>query len=113
MSARSTTTPSRWQRYCWRRREPQPLCRRLKETAPLACVAEYSLTGIETSPKDSVSDAIERAAIGPPQVVSEGAMVARKAALSGGRRAPRTCERRILLQFGHAPGQFATRCILF
>jgi hypothetical protein len=36
----------------------------LKETAPLAWVAEYSLTGIETRPNDNVSEAIERAAMG-------------------------------------------------
>src|SRR6185437_5249862 len=57
--------PSRWQMYCWRRRDPQPLCRRLNDTAPLAWVAEYSLTGIETSPNDSVSEAIARAVMSP------------------------------------------------
>ena len=36
----------------------------LKEMALLASVAENSFTGIETSPNETVSDAIERAAMG-------------------------------------------------
>jgi hypothetical protein len=35
----------------------------LKEIALDACVAEYSLTGIDTSPKETVNEAIERAAM--------------------------------------------------
>jgi hypothetical protein len=49
------------QKYCWRSREPQPLCRRLNEIARLASVAENSFTGIETIPNDTVSVAIDRA----------------------------------------------------
>jgi len=53
----------------------------LKRTAALLSVAEYTFTGIETSPKLSESDAIERKAtphLGPPPWV----------ATVGGRRAP-------------------------
>src|SRR5687767_13080811 len=63
MSSRPTGTSSLTQKYCWRRREPQSLCRRLKEIFWLASVAEYSFTGIETSPKETVSDAMDRAAM--------------------------------------------------
>src|SRR5262249_51475990 len=63
MSSRSTTTLSFWQMYCCFRREPQVLCSKLKEMAFDACVAEYSLTGIDTRPKETVKDAIERAAM--------------------------------------------------
>ena len=47
------------QKYCCFRREPQVLCSRLNEIARLASVAEYSLTGMETSPNEMVSDAID------------------------------------------------------
>jgi len=39
MSSRGTGTSSFKQTYCCLRREPQPLCRRLKEIARLASVA--------------------------------------------------------------------------
>src|SRR5687768_10921930 len=64
MSSRATGTSSFMQKYCCFSREPQALCRRLKEMARLASVAEKSLTGMETSPKDTVNEAIDRAAIG-------------------------------------------------
>src|SRR5215469_2145421 len=64
MSVRSTTVPSRAQTYCCFSREPQPPpCSRLKDTAACAWVAVYSLTGIDTMPKVTVSDANARAAI--------------------------------------------------
>src|SRR5689334_21166184 len=63
MSARSTTTPSLAQRYCCFRREPHPLCSKLNEMPAEACVAEYSFTGMDTMPKATVSEAIERAAM--------------------------------------------------
>ena len=52
------------QKYCCFRREPQSLCSRLKEIALLDSVAEWSFTGIETSPKETVSVAIDREAMG-------------------------------------------------
>src|SRR6185503_7405786 len=63
MSSRGTTTSSLAQMYCCLTREPQALCSMLKEIARLASVAEKSLTGMETSPKETVRDAIERAAM--------------------------------------------------
>src|ERR1700752_188708 len=63
MSSRGTTTSSLAQMYCCLRREPQALCRRLKEIARLASEAEKSFTGIETSPNETVSEAIDRAAM--------------------------------------------------
>jgi hypothetical protein len=51
------------QKYCCLRREPQVLCSRLNEMAFLASVAGKSFTGIETSPNETVSDAIDRAAM--------------------------------------------------
>src|SRR5581483_9571343 len=63
MSSRSTMEPSLRQTYCCRRREPQPLCSRLKEIALPDCVALYILTGIATSPNEMVSDPIDRAAM--------------------------------------------------
>src|SRR5258706_13893514 len=64
MSVRSTTVPSRAQMYCCLSREPQPPpWRRLNETAACGWVAVYSLTGIDTMPKDTVSDASARAAM--------------------------------------------------
>src|SRR2546421_5391669 len=63
MSSRETGTSSFTQKYCCLSREPQVLCSRLNEMARLASVAENSLTGMDTSPKDTVNDAIDRAAI--------------------------------------------------
>src|SRR2546423_9729594 len=63
MSSRATGTSSFTQKYCCFTREPQVLCSRLKEMARLASVAEKSLTGMDTSPNDTVKDAIDRAAI--------------------------------------------------
>src|SRR5687768_4630467 len=67
MSSRATGTSSFTQKYCCLRREPQALCRRLKEMALLVSVAENSFTGIDTSPNEMVSDAIDRAAMLPPK----------------------------------------------
>src|SRR6266705_3201141 len=63
MSSRATGTSSFTQMYCCLSRDPQVLCSRLKEMARLASVAEKSLTGMETSPNETVNDAIDRAAI--------------------------------------------------
>ncbi len=63
MSSRGTTTSSLMHTYCCFRREPQVLCSMLKEIALLDSVAEKSLTGMETSPNETVSDAMERAAM--------------------------------------------------
>src|SRR6187402_839037 len=63
MSSRATGISSLMQRYCCFRREPQPLCSMLKEIDLVDSVAECSFTGIETRPKETVSDAIERAAM--------------------------------------------------
>src|SRR5882672_249991 len=63
MSSRPTGTSSFTQKYCCLRREPQVLCSKLNEMARLASVAEKSFTGMDTNPKDTVNDAIERAAI--------------------------------------------------
>src|SRR5688572_14612938 len=62
MSARSTGTFSLMHRYCCFTREPQ-VCSRLKLTPPALSVAEYSFTGIDTSPKLRDNEAIERAAM--------------------------------------------------
>src|SRR5438552_677251 len=63
MSSRATGTSSFTQKYCCLSREPQVLCSRLNEIARLASVAEKSLTGMDTSPNDTVNEAIDRAAI--------------------------------------------------
>src|SRR2546421_12791067 len=63
MSSRATGTSSFTQKYCCLSREPQALCSRLNEMARLASVAEKSLTGMDTSPKDTVNEAIDRAAM--------------------------------------------------
>src|SRR5688572_27947564 len=63
MSSRATGTSSFTHMYCCFRREPHALCSRLKEIARLASVAEYSFTGIDTSPNETVSDAIDLAAM--------------------------------------------------
>src|SRR6188508_23434 len=68
MSSRGTGISSFTHRYCCFRREPQPLCSRLNEMAFVASVAENSLTGIDTSPNDTVNDAIDRAAMSSPWV---------------------------------------------
>src|SRR5437667_522765 len=63
MSSRPTATSSFTQMYCCLSRDPQDLCSRLNEMARLASVAEKSFTGMETSPNETVNDAIDRAAI--------------------------------------------------
>src|ERR1051326_8260057 len=63
MSSRATGISSFTHVYCCLSRDPQALCSRLNEMARLASVAEKSLTGMETSPNDTVNDAIERAAM--------------------------------------------------
>src|ERR1043166_8349902 len=63
MSLRSTTTPSRAQTYCCFRRDPQAACSRLNEIADCACVAAYSLTGMDTMPKLTVTEDNARAAM--------------------------------------------------
>src|SRR5882672_6384746 len=63
MSSRATGTSSFTQKYCCLSREPQVLCSRLNEMARLASVAEKSFTGMDTSPNDTVNDAIDRAAM--------------------------------------------------
>ncbi len=64
ISSRDTGTSSLMQKYCWlQARAALGLCSRLKEICRLASVAEYSFTGMATSPKDTVSDAMERAAM--------------------------------------------------
>src|SRR5882672_988517 len=68
MSSRGTTTSSLAQRYCCLSRDPHPLCSMLNEIAWLASVAEKSFTGIETSPKETVNDAMDRGAMLPSQV---------------------------------------------
>src|SRR5437870_853218 len=70
MSSRATGTSSFTQMYCCLSRDPQDLCSRLKEIARLASVAEKSFTGIETIPNETVSVAIDRAAIPASQPVS-------------------------------------------
>src|SRR4029077_3118779 len=56
-------TSSLTQMYCCLSRDPQVLCSRLNEIARLASVAEKSFTGIETIPNETVSVAIDRAAM--------------------------------------------------
>src|SRR5882757_1941313 len=63
MSSRATGTSSFTQMYCCFNRDPQVLCSRLNEMARLASVAEKSFTGIETIPNETVSVAIDRAAM--------------------------------------------------
>src|SRR2546427_1630264 len=63
MSSRPTGTSSFTQMYCCLSRDPQDLCSRLNEMARLASVAEKSFTGIETIPNETVSVAIDRAAM--------------------------------------------------
>src|SRR5258708_29016556 len=63
MSSCPTGSSSFQQKYCCLSREPQVLCSRLNEMARLASVAEKSLTGMDTSPNDTVNVAIDRAAI--------------------------------------------------
>src|SRR4029078_4917744 len=61
-SSRSTITSSLMQTYCCLRREPQVLCSMLKEIAFCDWVAVNSFTGIATSPKETVSEPMERGA---------------------------------------------------
>src|SRR6266513_1182934 len=70
MSSRATGTSSFTQMYCCLSRDPQALCSRLNEMARLASVAEKSFTGIETIPNETVSVAIDRAAMPASQPVS-------------------------------------------
>src|SRR5688572_12964044 len=67
MSSRATGTSSLMQKYCCLSREPQALCSRLKEMARPASVAENSFTGMDTSPNEMVNEAIDRAAMLPPE----------------------------------------------
>src|SRR5467141_4219632 len=69
MSSRATTTSSFTQMYCCFNRDPQALCRRLNEMARLGSVAEKSFTGIETIPNETVSVAIDRAAMPASELV--------------------------------------------
>src|SRR2546423_205289 len=69
MSSRPTGTSSFTQMYCCLSRDPQVLCSRLNEMARLASVAEKSFTGIETIPKETVSVAIDRAAMPTSELV--------------------------------------------
>src|SRR6266852_5147015 len=69
MSSRATTTSSLTQMYCCFKRDPQALCSRLNEMARLASVAEKSFTGIETLPNETVSVAIDRAAMPASELV--------------------------------------------
>src|SRR6267378_1454264 len=69
MSSRPTATSSFTQMYCCLSRDPQALCSRLNEIARLASVAEKSFTGIETIPNETVSVAIDRAAIPASELV--------------------------------------------
>src|SRR5437868_8817043 len=63
MSSRGTSTSSFTHRYCCLSLEPQVLWSRLNEIARLASVAEYSFTGLDTSPNETVNDAMDRAAM--------------------------------------------------
>src|SRR5688572_19105052 len=63
MSSRSTVWPSLRQTYCCFRREPHPLCNRLKEMEFDVWVAVYNLTGIATRPSEIVRDPMERMAM--------------------------------------------------
>src|SRR5712691_8497845 len=69
MSSRATGTSSFTQMYCCFNRDPQVLCSRLNEMARLASVAEKSFTGIETIPNETVSVAIDRAAMPASELV--------------------------------------------
>src|SRR5258707_12839775 len=69
MSSRATGTSSSTQMYCCFNRDPQALCSRLNEMARLASVAEKSFTGIETIPNETVSVAIDRAAMPASELV--------------------------------------------
>src|SRR5271169_203507 len=89
MSARSTGTPSFRQTYCCLRREPQVLCSRLKRIPPELSVAGKTFTGIDTRPKVSEREAIERAAIGPPSFEAGSLRVAPRASVRPRRAATR------------------------
>src|SRR5271169_4834128 len=65
MSSRGTTSLlSLGQMYCCFNRDEHLACKRLKEIPAEELPAEYSLTGIETSPNETVPVAIGRALIG-------------------------------------------------
>src|SRR5438094_4695756 len=87
MSARSTGMFSLMHRYCCFTREPQ-VCSRLKPMLDELSVAEYSFTGIDTSPKLSDSEAMERAAMSAPRIfATEGQISAiRRVVQLSGRR---------------------------
>src|SRR5207248_11520547 len=63
---------SRGQMYCCLRRPLHFECSRLKEMAADDCVAEYSLTGMETNPNEMVPVAMDRALMGPDDNVHFG-----------------------------------------
>src|SRR6267154_1894382 len=69
MSSRATATSSFTQMYCCFKRDPQVLFSRLNEMARLASVAEKSFTGIDTIPNETVSVAIDRAAMPASELV--------------------------------------------
>src|SRR6266851_2491561 len=69
MSSRATATSSFTQMYCCFNRDPQVLCSRLNEMARLASVAAKSFTRIETIPNETVSVAIDRAAMPASELV--------------------------------------------
>src|SRR5258708_33425505 len=69
MSSRATGPSSFTRIYCCFSRDPEVLCRRLNEMARLASVAEKSFTGIETIPNETVSVAIDRAAMPASELV--------------------------------------------
>src|SRR5688572_1698176 len=64
MSLRSTFSPSLEQTYCCLRGAPSALCSMRNEIDPSVSEEEKSWTGTETSPKDTVAEAIGRAGIG-------------------------------------------------
>src|SRR5271170_8188301 len=84
--------------YCCLRREPQVLCSRLKRMPPELSVAGKTFTGMETRPKVSDSEAIERAAIGAPSFEAGSLRVAPSASVHPGRAATRFHEPRRVYQ---------------
>src|SRR5262245_46889463 len=79
MSSRSTISPSFEQMYCCLSRDPHFLCRWLNEIPDDELDAVKSFTGIETSPNDTVTEPIERSAMGArlPSVGDTGQMPAK------------------------------------
>src|SRR5712691_11077359 len=110
MSSRATATSSFTQMYCCLSRDPQALCSRLNEIARLASVAEKSFTGIETSPNETVSVAIDRAAMPASELVPPfqgvGAGILRLRALQCTLQALLACQGVVpaVARFGQAPG---------